>query len=118
MTDRQTTHTKFLHEGSPARLRMLASNLATIGDCFSGTTDAAGVEAKIDESIWMIEQAMPGGEPDVLEDLVEVRRALAEWRRERRALASDPLARLVARVKARASSERLEWVAALLEATE
>ena len=118
MIDRQVTRREFLREGSPARLRMLASNLAAIGECLAGGADAHGFEAKIDESIWMIETAVPDEAEDVQEDLVEVRKALVEWRRNGCALASDPLARLVVHLQARVSSERLSWVAALLEATE
>ena len=117
MIDRMAVRREFLREGSVTRIRRLAANLEAIRDRLADGAGAAEIREKIDESSWMIEWAVPGEAPDIQTELVELQRALSEWRGSLGSLATSAPARAVARDRVCAWAERLLWVSALLEAT-
>jgi hypothetical protein len=113
MIDRMAVRREFLREGSASRIRRLAANLEAICERFANGAEDAVVREKIDESSWMIEWAVPAEAPDIQAELVELQRALAEWR----TLEANGPARALARDRVCTWAERLLWVSALLEAT-
>jgi hypothetical protein len=118
MNDRTAARKAFLLASSPDRLRRLARSVAEAGDGLVDGRAAGDAAERIDESVWMIEWAVPYEEPDVQAELVELQAVLVRWRNDLRDLRSDPPTCWLARELSCAWSERLLWVAALLEATE
>ena len=118
MIDPRTVPTGFGREGMPFRLRMLATHLASIREDLADDGVMAGIKVKIDATTWMVAWTVSGEALDVEEDLVDLQKTLLGWTRDLHVLVSDLGARRIASEQAGVWSERLSWVAALLEATE
>jgi hypothetical protein len=114
MRDRIRSRKEFLCEDSAARLRLLAANVATIGDRFFDGTDLAVVREAIDDGTWMIEWAVPEESPDVQRLLVELQKLLYSWRTGLESFGSDWFAREVAGKRAHVWAEHLQLLAGLL----
>ena len=105
MRDRIRSRREFLREDSATRVRLLAANLATIGDRFLDGADPASARDAIDDSTWMIEWAVPEETPEVQRLLVELQTSLFTWRDGLGSLGSD------AGERARIWAERLRALA-------
>jgi len=117
MTDQPSFRALFRQGDMSTRLRRLALNLEIIGDQFGDGLTVIGLEARIEESHWMIDCIAGFEDPDVYEELAELRRGLDEWRSELVTIVASTQAREEARERAGAWADRLMWVSALLEAT-
>ena len=101
-----------MHEDLPFHLRRLAEMVeSTCGP--AGAGDPNDVVAKIADVSRLVERTAPRVAPELQAALVELERALSEWR----AADSTRGARALAQDRARAIAQRLRLMSELLEAT-
>jgi hypothetical protein len=114
MRDRIRSRKDFLFEDSATRIRLLAANVAAIGDQFFNWEDVAAVREAIDDASWMIEWAVPEEAPDVQRLLVELQKVLFAWRVDLESIGSDWPARELAWERARLWADQMQLLASLL----